>query len=255
MDVEQHDGGPLTLDRGLGFGKRRRLADGEPFELEVDADEDTDCRVVVDDERAQTSDHGPMLTTTIRLVTARTGTDQLYAEELGELWTALLRTLSRLDLAAAEPDSLDADGAVQSLRRLQYSLHVSSEHVVGLVPPPGDETAHCELEAALLCARDATAEVAEAVSAWGAAGVEPLLHEWRGALFRVRLARMRLMRPGRTETVTPVEEYESQARPLLAFLLALFGAVAFVGGAATGAWPVWSAGMLAVSASVFVYRP
>jgi hypothetical protein len=255
MDVQQHHGGPLTLDRGLGFGKCRRLADGKPFELEVDADEDTDCRIVVDDERAQTSDHASMLTTTIPLVTARTGTDQLYADELGELWTALLRTLSRLDLAASEPGSLDADGALQSLRRLQYSLHVSSEHVVGLVPPPGNETAHCELEAALLCARDATAEVAEAVSAWGAAGVEPLLHEWRGALFRVRLARMRLIRPDRTEAVIPVEEYESQARPLVAFLLALFGAVAFVGGAATGTWPIWAAGMLAVSASVFVYRP
>jgi transcriptional regulator GlxA family with amidase domain len=40
-----------------------------------------------------------------------------------------------------------------------------------------------------------------------------------------------------------------------AFLLALFGAVAFVGGAATGAWPVWATGMLAVGASVVVYRP
>ena len=115
-----------------------------------------------------------MLTTTIPRVTARTRTDQLYADELGELWTALLRTLSRLDLAASEPGR-SMPTALQSLRRLQYSLHVSSEHVVGLVPPPGDETAHCELEAALLCARDATAEVAEAVSAWGAAGVEPLV--------------------------------------------------------------------------------
>ena len=33
---------------------------------------------------------------------------------------------------------------------------------------------------------------------WGAAGVEPLLHEWRGALFRVRLARLRLTPPGRS---------------------------------------------------------
>ena len=42
---------------------------------------------------------------------------------------------------------------------------------------------------------------------------------------------------------------------MLAFLLALFGAVAFVGGAATGTWPVWAGGMLAVGASVVVYRP
>ena len=196
-----------------------------------------------------------MLTTTIRVVTARTGTNQLYAEELGELWTALLRPLSRLDLAAAEPDVLDDEGAEQSLRRLQYALHVSSEHAVGLIPPSGEETAHAELEAALLAARDATAEVAEAVSAWGAAGVEPLLHEWRGALFRVRLARLRLTPPAQVAAVASAEDYEGPARPLLAFLLALFGAVAFVGGAATGVWPILAGGMLAVGASVVVYRP
>ncbi len=196
-----------------------------------------------------------MLTTTIHLVTARTAANQVYAEELGELWTALVRTLARLDLAAAEPDVLDDDGAEQSLRRLQYSLHVSSEHVVGIVPPTGEETAHAELEAALLAARDATAEVADAVSVWGASGVEPLLHEWRGALFRVRLARLRLTPPGEVAQVAAAEDYEGPARPLLAFLLALFGAVAFVGGAATGTWPVWTAGMLAVGASVVAYRP
>jgi len=197
---------------------------------------------------------GAMLTTKIRPVTARTGTDQLYAEELGELWTGLLRTLSRLDLAAAEPDVLDDDGAEQSLRRLQYALHISSENVVGLIPPPGEETAHAELEAALSSARDATAEVAEAVSAWGAAGVEPLLHEWRGALFRVRLARMRLTPPARIQALPPAEDDGGHTRPLLAFLLALFGAIAVAAGAATGAWPVWTTGMLAVGASVVVYR-
>jgi hypothetical protein len=196
-----------------------------------------------------------MLTTKIRSVTARTGTDQLYAEELGELWTGLRRTLSRLDLAAAEPGVLDDDGAEQSLRRLQYALHISSENVVGLVPPPGEETAHAELEAALASARDATAEVAEAVSAWGAAGVEPLLHEWRGALFRVRLARMRLTPPGRVRPLPPKEDDSSHTRPLLAFLLALVGAIAVAGGAATGTWPVWTIGLLGVGASVVVYRP
>ena len=196
-----------------------------------------------------------MLTTKIRSVTARTGTDQFYAEELGELWTGLRRTLSRLDLAAAEPGVLDDDGAEQSLRRLQYALHISSENVVGLVPPPGEETAHAELEAALASARDATAEVAEAVSAWGAAGVEPLLHEWRGALFRVRLARMRLTPPGRAQALPPKEDDGGHARPLLAFLLALFGAIAVAGGAATGTWPAWTTGLLAVGSSVVLYRP
>lgn len=186
---------------------------------------------------------------------ARTGTNQFYAEELGELWAGLLRTLTRLDVVASEPDRLDEEGAERSLRRLQYALHVSSEHVVGLQPPAGGETAHAELQAALACARDATAEVAEAVSIFGAAGVEPLLHEWRGALFRVRLARMRLAPPPKPPVRLRYEERHSLVRPLLAFLLALFGAVGFVGGATTAIWPIWAAGLLAVCISVLVYRP
>ena len=43
-------------------------------------------------------------------------------------------------------------------------------------------------------ARDATGEVVEAVDAWGAEAVEPLVYEWRGALFRVRLARLQARR-------------------------------------------------------------
>jgi hypothetical protein len=97
--------------------------------------------------------------------------------------------------------------------------------------------------------------VAEAVSAWGAAGVEPLLHEWRGALFRVRLARMRLTPPGRVPPPPPAEHDGGHTQPLLAFLLALVGAIAVAGGAATGTWPVWAIGLLGVGASVVVYRP
>jgi hypothetical protein len=188
-------------------------------------------------------------------VTAQTGTEEVYAEELGELWTDLRRTLTRLDGVAADPDRLDSEDAEVVLRRLQYSLHVSFEHVAGLTPPPGGETAHAELGAALVGARDATAEVAEAASMYGAVGVEPLVHEWRGALFRVRLARLRLA-PRQPRTVVAKDDDQAGlGRPLVAFVLALLGAVAFVGGAATGLWPVWAAGMLAVCASVLAFRP
>jgi hypothetical protein len=96
--------------------------------------------------------------------------------------------------------------------------------------------------------------VAEAVSIWGAAGVEPLLHEWRGALFRVRLARLRVAPPVVPATAEATEG-DGFVRPLVAFLLALVGAVAFVAGATLGAWPVWAAGMVAVGGSSLVYRP
>jgi hypothetical protein len=188
-------------------------------------------------------------------VTALTGTEQVYAEELGELWTDLRRTLSRLDGVAADPDLLDESDAAIALRRLQYSLHVSFEHVAGFTPPPGYQTAHTELGAALACARDATAEVAEAAAMAGAAGVEPLLHEWRGALFRVRLARLRLVPRPPAPPQNAKDEKDGIARPLIAFFLALAGAVAFVAGAATGLWPVWAVGILAVCGSVFAFRP
>ncbi|MGH3004285.1 MAG: hypothetical protein ACRDM1_16740 [Gaiellaceae bacterium] len=182
-----------------------------------------------------------------------TGTGARYDAAMGELWHGLARTLARLDVAAAEPESLDGDEAVTALRRLQYALHLASESAYGLEPPAGSESAHAELAEALSCARDATAEVAEAVEVWGADGVEPLLHEWRGALFRVRLARMRLVPspPHAAETPEPAGGF---ALPLAAFLLALLGAVAFVGGATLGLWPLWTAGLLAVAASVLVYR-
>jgi hypothetical protein len=184
-----------------------------------------------------------------------TGTGERYAVAMGELWTGLARTLSRLDVIAGEPSRLDADDTATALRRLQYALHLASEHAYGLSPPPGAATAHAELADALACARDATAEIAQAASLWGAAGVESLLHEWRGALFRVRLARMRLASAPQPPSVNAIDDSWSVAGPLAAFLLALVGALAFVAGATLGLWPVWVLGTLAVCGSVIAYRP
>lgn len=192
-----------------------------------------------------------------RGVTQRIGSPERYAEEIGELWTGLTRALGRLDRLAAEPEQLEEDGALGSLRRLQYRLHLASEHAFGVDPPPGAESAHAELAEALAYAREATAQVAEAAEDQGLVGVEPLVHEWRGALFRVRLARLRLATPPqpsrRSLVELPLEN--GIVRPLGAFLLALFGALGFVAGATLWLWPVWAAGLAAVCGSVFVYRP
>jgi hypothetical protein len=188
-------------------------------------------------------------------VTAATGTDERYATAMGELWTGLARTLSRLDLAAADPSALDEPSSAHALRRLQYALHLAGERAYGIEPPPGGGAAHAELADALEQARDLTAEVAAAAATFGADGISTLVHEWRGALFRVRLARHQL---GLTESPgleTVDDGREPIARPLVAFLLALCGAVAFVGGATIGLWPLWAAGMLAVSGSFLAYRP
>ena len=168
-------------------------------------------------------------------MTPRSGTQEPYAVQVGELWSSLSPTMPR----TAEP----AD--VESLRRLQYALHVASEHAYGLQPPEGAATAHAELADALGCARDATGDLAAGVGAH---------EEWRGALLRVRLARMRLAPPA-TAAAVDLPPPEGIAQPIAAFLLALGGALAFVAGATLGTWPLWSAGMVAVCASVLAYRP
>jgi hypothetical protein len=192
---------------------------------------------------------------TIAGVAPTTGTGQQYAHALGELWPGVQRALVQLDAIAAEPEALDELDLVDALGRLQYHLHLGSEHIYGLEPPAGAESAHAELADALACARDATGEVAEVVADAGPAALRPLLHEWRGALFRVRLARLRLSTPAPRTPVSPPAEPDGAARPLIAFLLALGGAIAFAGGAALEVWPVWVVGLLAVVGAVLAYRP
>ena len=90
---------------------------------------------------------------------------------------------------------------------------------------------------------------------WGADGVRPLLPEWRGALFRVRLARLRLATPNTPAKAEPTPAPAALAPVLLAVALALGGALAFVAGATIGLWPVWVAGLVAVVAAIFAYKP
>lgn len=191
----------------------------------------------------------------MRPLAATTGTGERYADALGELWSGLAHTLTRLDRIAGAPAGLVDDEVLESLRRLQYSLHLASEHAYGLDPPSGAESAHAELADALAAARDATAEIAETVEEIGAEAVDVLLHEWRGALFRVRLARLRLAGPPVRTQVAAEPEERGFVLPLAAVLLALGGALAFAVGAAAGNRLLWIAGLIGVCLSVGAYRP
>ena len=184
-----------------------------------------------------------------------TGTGHRYAVELGQLWPDVNRALSRLDAIAGDPYALDADELAEQLTHLRYQLHVAGEAIVGLHPPVAAETAHAELPEALTCARDAPAEAAEAVAEDGHDALRLVLHEWRGALFRVRLARLRRAPPAPRRAPPQADERDPIARPLMATLLALGGALAFAGGATLGAWPVWAAGVLSVIGGLLTYRP
>jgi hypothetical protein len=177
-----------------------------------------------------------------------------YASQVGELWGELAQTLARLESIALHPELLDEDETAGALRRLQYRLHLASESVLGLCPPAAAEHAHIELAEALAGARDATGDVAVAVDEHGSEGAEPILFEWRGALFRVRLARLRLTgeQPPQTPGRAQLPRLEA---PLTASALTIGGTAAFALGATIGPWPLWVVGMIAVCLSLVLYRP
>lgn len=183
---------------------------------------------------------------------ARIGERQGYEAQLAGLWRELAQTLRRLESLAARDLP---DGAADELSHLQYALHLFGERLVGMRPPHGHECAHEELAAALAGARDATAGVAEAAAVGGAVAAAPLVYEWRGALFRVRLARMTSPPPRVQPTESAAPARPPLLAPLLAFLLTAAGAAGFTAGAIASSWPLWVAGIVAVATGLLVYRP
>ena len=168
------------------------------------------------------------------------GERQGYATALAGVWSGLGQTLARLDALAAEPaEALSDDAARAAARRLQYALHTAGELVLGIQPPDGSREAHVELARALVEARDATAEVLDEIEAFGPVAALPLVYEWRGALFRVRLARLRLTgRPLRSAAEQLPEQPHERSQAWLAALIALGGAALVVAVSRLGVLPL-----------------
>ena len=165
-------------------------------------------------------------------------------------WSGLSRTLRGLESLAGDSRRLDREIASE-LRSFQYRLHWSSEFLAGVEPPPGARDSHSELADALVDARDATGEFADALEAGDGAGA--LLLEWRGALFRVRLARMRLSTPPPLPPTVPAAGFPYAA--VAATALTVMGVIAFTAGAVLATWPVWALGLVLVAAGYLAYRP
>ena len=165
-----------------------------------------------------------------------TGGRHGYATALAGVWYALSQTLRRLETLAADPD----EGAADELPGLQYALHVAGERVAGLEPPPGQQDAHDELQAALADARDATAEVADAFTHGGLAAAQPLVWEWRGALFGVRLARSRVPRDLPPEEPSPPRDNRRRNEAVVAGVVALpiVAVVAIAAAAGAAGWTI-----------------
>ena len=175
-----------------------------------------------------------------------------YASALAGLWESLSSTLARLEAVAADARALDDAGA--QLPVLQNRLHWAGELVAGIEPPPGGERAHAELALALEGARDATGDVRETLEVEGAPVAFLHVHEWRGALFNVRLARHRLEAGSMTAPRAEEEPSGFQWPATLATALVLAGTAAFTAGAIATLWPVWTLGLGLVAASFLVFE-
>jgi hypothetical protein len=188
--------------------------------------------------------------------TVHTGERQGYAAAMAGLWNDLGRTLARLEALASGPaDELDEDVA-ETLPALQYALHTAGELALGIDPPVEAEWAHLELASALEDARDATADVGEAISYAGPEAAAALVPEWRGALFRVRLAQMRLLQtPGPAPRQAPEPPRFDDRAALLATVLVLVGTFVVTCGAVVAMWPLWAAGLALVAGGFLAYRP
>jgi hypothetical protein len=170
-----------------------------------------------------------------------TGTSEArgYAGTMAGFWSGLSGTLRALDAIAIAP-----------LRTLQYRLHRSGELLDGVRPPADARDAHDELRDSLSDARDATAEMVEAIELGGSRGAAGLLFEWRGALFRVRLARLRLGVQPQPDASAGRPPYRAAA----ATGLAVLGAAAFLAGAVMILWPLWAGGITLLASSLLVQR-
>jgi hypothetical protein len=189
--------------------------------------------------------------------TVGTSERQGYAAAMAGLWGDLSPALARLEAVAANPlEELDDEAVLDSLSVLQYSLHTAGELAIGIEPPAEAGWAHQELAAALADARDATADVTDAAWSEGSDAAVALVPEWRGALFRVRLARMRLAQTPLSAPPPRPAKPRSHDRPaLVATILVLAGTFVLTCGAIVGVWELWAAGLVFVAGGFLAYRP
>ena len=100
---------------------------------------------------------------------------------------------------------------------------------------------------------DVTGDVAALLELEDSEAAAGLVHSG-GALFRVRLARRRLIRVPQP-AVPSVEEQRTGTLAAAALALLAIGTVGFLAGAVLVIWPLWAAGLALVAASLLVFRP
>lgn len=186
--------------------------------------------------------------------TIGSGGSRSYAAAMAGVWLDLRRTLRDLDALAAQPGRLEDD---DSLSTLQYELHAAGEMLAGIDPPSDAVSLHDELADALADARDFTAEVGEANSEGGTEAMLPLLWEWRGALFRVRYARLRLDgAPLPTPPAAPAGTApESRTPPPVTAAVVGLGSALVLAAALLGLWLLVALTLMGTLAASLLLRP
>ena len=144
----------------------------------------------------------------------KTGTDERYSVAMGDLWSGLARTLARLDVARRRARAARRRTARRtSLRRLQYALHLAARARLRARAAARRCEPLTRSSPTRSPARATRPPTSPRPSRSGAPTAStPLLHEWRGALFRVRLARLRLAAPA-PRAVVVEEPVERDRRP------------------------------------------
>jgi hypothetical protein len=182
--------------------------------------------------------------------TLGSGSPRSYAAVVAGLWIDLRAVLNELDALAADADLLLDER--DALPALQYELHCAGEIVSGLTPPHSAELEHDELVDALADARELTSEISEALERGGAHAAAHLVWEWRGALFRVRFARLRLERRRPLPTAPPAAAApRPQHPPAITIAAVAAGSALVLFAAFLGLWLLVAltlAGTLAASA-------
>jgi hypothetical protein len=186
--------------------------------------------------------------------TLGTGSPRSYAAVMAGLWIDLELTLARLDSLAGDGERL-LDGR-ETLPALQYDLHCAAELVAGLAPPEDAVPVHEELAEALAEARELTAELAEALGHGGLEAAAPLVWEWRGALFRIRFARVRLERPSPAAAAAPDPGSPPSARaPVFAAAAVAVGSTLVLVAALLGLWLLVALTLMGTVAGSVLLRP
>jgi hypothetical protein len=170
---------------------------------------------------------------------------------MGEVSPRVVRALARLEAIAADPNARESHPELlETLTRSQYDLHLGSEHVWGLTPPAGTGLAHSALAIALADARDMTSRVAAALADGDSYGFERLQPEWWRTLRAAQLARRKVF--GRRPKRRPLG-LRDVAPQFVALAIAVSGGV-LISAVAVPIWPLWGAGLLALSGVVGLVR-